>query len=94
MTGRKRPTEAQYAEAVEVLPLLIAHVRELEARHRATDATTRAAVDANAEAYAAVVEAVHALRDLVAAVTDGAGHDGRYDLADTLAHAHTILGHA
>jgi hypothetical protein len=93
VTTRKRAplAEAELAAAEAVVAPLMREVRVREAAHRATDAEAKRVTDDNAAAYARVVEAVHALRNLVAALTDSAGYSERYDLDTALAEARAIL---
>jgi hypothetical protein len=63
-----------------LLGRLMAHVRELHEHRRTVDVVWRRALEASTAAVTAENHAVTVQRDLVAAMTDGAGQDKRSDL--------------
>lgn len=76
---------------LQLLGQLAAEVRR---RHHAAAATGRAAdkaITANSAAQRRVSEAVRAIRELLAAMTDGAGHSGPHDLDTARTAALAIL---
>ena len=81
-------------EVDDDLVLLGRVAAEVRRRHHLAEHTATAAgraIKANAAAGAHRSEAVTALRELLAAMTDGAGHDGRVDLAEARAAARALL---
>lgn len=92
-TTRKQKQELDlYAEGSALVERLADKVRGLNARHRVTDQAARKANDLNAATYADVTDAVKALRNLVAALSDSAGHDRKIDLREAINAAREFVG--
>jgi hypothetical protein len=80
-----------YDQGTELLPQLLALVR---ARKRTADQAGRAAdaaIRLNAAAAGELTDAVRVLRELVAALTNGAGHDGKHPLSEATQVAWALL---
>lgn len=81
-----------YGEAADLIDAVAEVVRDRKRAADVTEADTRRAIARNAATQAELTEAVGVLRDLVAALSDGAGHSRRYDLAACCAAAWALVG--
>lgn len=92
-TTRKQKRELDlYNEAEALVDPVAARVRDLNAQHRITDAAAKEAIAVNQAAYSAVQDAVVVLRALVAALSDSAGHDRTFNLAECVTRARELIG--
>jgi hypothetical protein len=76
---------------LDLLGRLIIEVRERGADAKVTGRSAQLAIQVNNAAQRRCLAAVVALRELVAAMTDSAGHDGRHDICDARETAVAIL---
>lgn len=88
MTTRK----PDYTDAMQLIGRLSLVVRDREAHRRECDALAQTAINNNREASQRVHEAVVVWRDVCAALTDGAGHDKRYNIGECIEAARELLG--
>lgn len=84
-------TPDRYAQGTELLPELLAEVRRRKQAADLAGKAADAALRANAAAQGELTAAVTVLRELLAALSDGAGYDGRHPLAEATEAALLLL---
>lgn len=93
-TQRARLELGDYDRARDLLGVVAVRVRRLADAQSVTEREVDAARKRNAAAYDALHAALVVYRTLAAALVDGAGTDGRYDLDDAIVAADLLIADA
>jgi hypothetical protein len=86
------PGPLDYAEGWQLAAELADHVRTTTAAADHASRIAAAAINASREAAADLTEVLGPWRELMTALVDGAGHDGKHPLAPAIERAREVLG--